>query len=142
MAGNFLIDRLRFPGLLTYSMAAASGLMNDGPTSRSIQRTLQLHATRRRFGAGPSFAVGPLFPGNIRREQSRLSGARPVIRRQSPELYLVPSTAWLSSNGVFVERNHEGLMSSPEWRITISRRNRQALAPYAFESTVGKLIDE
>ena len=65
-----------------------------------------------------------------------------LLERKPPELYLVPSVVWQSPNGVFVERNYEGLKSLPEWGLNISQRNMPALSPYAFASTVERLISE
>jgi hypothetical protein len=61
---------------------------------------------------------------------------------EPPQLYLIPSTVWLSPNACFVDRNYEGLQSSPEWGINVSGRNMQHLQQYSFELTVQRLIDE
>jgi len=63
-----------------------------------------------------------------------------LFEGKPPELYLVPSTAWASPNGIFVERNYEGLKSRPEWGLNISKRNMYALAPYTFESAIERLV--
>jgi hypothetical protein len=65
-----------------------------------------------------------------------------LFEGQPPELYLIPSIAWQSPNGVFVERNYEVLKSLPEWGVNISRRNLPALAPYTFEKAVEQLIGQ
>jgi hypothetical protein len=42
-------------------------------------------------------------------------------------------------NGVFVERNYEGLKSKPEWGLNISSKNMAMLQEHAFEKTVLRL---
>ena len=63
-----------------------------------------------------------------------------LIQDQSPALYLIPSTVWLTPNNIFVERNYEGLKSKPEWGINISQKNMIELEKYKFELTVNKII--
>jgi len=65
-----------------------------------------------------------------------------LFENQSPQLYLIPSLVWQSPDGVFVERNYEGMKSSPEWGLNISQRNMPALAPYAFETSVARIISQ
>jgi hypothetical protein len=65
-----------------------------------------------------------------------------LFESQPPQLYLIPALAWQSPDKVFVERNYEGLKSPPEWGLNISQRNMSALAPYAFEKSVERLINQ
>jgi hypothetical protein len=54
--------------------------------------------------------------------------------------FLVPSTAWLSPNALFVSRDFGGsLKSRPEWGINLSRRNMPLLETFGFDRTVSKL---
>lgn len=57
-----------------------------------------------------------------------------------PKLYLIPSTAWLSPDSLFVGRNYEGLESKPEWGLNISNINMPLLEKYKFEDTIQKLV--
>jgi hypothetical protein len=38
----------------------------------------------------------------------------------APEIYLIPSTVWLTPNALFVDRDYEGLKSKPEWGVSLS----------------------
>ncbi|PMR71718.1 hypothetical protein [Halomonas heilongjiangensis] len=58
---------------------------------------------------------------------------------KSPQLFLIPSTVWMSPNSMFVERNYEGLKSKPEWGLNISYKNMPSLESYRFESSVERL---
>lgn len=57
-----------------------------------------------------------------------------------PELFLIPSTIWLTPTGTFVDRNYEGegMTSKPEWGVNVSKKNMPELAPYTFE----RILDE
>lgn len=61
---------------------------------------------------------------------------------EAPELFLIPSTVWRAPNGVFVDRNYEGLKSRPEWGINVSKKADPMLQPYAFLSTIKRLVAE
>lgn len=62
-----------------------------------------------------------------------------LIEGKPPELYLIPSRVWDNPTGVLVSRDYEGLKSSPEWGLNVSRKNVPALEPYRFETTIAKL---
>lgn len=62
-----------------------------------------------------------------------------LLEGKAPDLYLIPSRVWDNPTGVFVSRDYEGLKSSPEWGLNVSRKNMPALEPYRFETTVTKL---
>lgn len=49
-----------------------------------------------------------------------------------PELFLVPSTVWLSPNALFVSKDYEGKKSAPEWGVQLSKKNRPLLEPFRF----------
>ena len=57
----------------------------------------------------------------------------------APELFLIPSNVWQLPNGLFVERNYEGLKSKPEWGLNISGKNMAMLQEHAFDKTVLRL---
>lgn len=57
---------------------------------------------------------------------------------KEPDLFLIPSSAWLAPNSTFVDRNYEGeeLTSKPEWGVNVSKKNLTELSKYRFDSTV------
>jgi hypothetical protein len=65
-----------------------------------------------------------------------------MFEHEAPRLFLIPATAWLKPNEVFVERNYEGLKSAPEWGVNISRKNMAALEKYRFEAALEALAQE
>lgn len=64
------------------------------------------------------------------------------FEHQAPQAYLIPSTAWLSLNALFVEKNFglPGQTSTPEWGMNLSQKNLPLLAPYAFHLTIQNLL--
>ena len=60
-------------------------------------------------------------------------------RYSEPALYLIPSTAWLKPNALFVSRDYEGKKSKPEWDLNLSKRNLRLLKGYEFVSVVKNL---
>jgi len=62
-----------------------------------------------------------------------------LLPSHAPELYLIPSTRWLESDGVFVERLYEGLKSRPEWGLNLSKRNLHVLDEFVFDRFVRQL---
>ena len=51
-----------------------------------------------------------------------------------PDLFLIPSTAWLNLNSLFVSRDFPPPMKSkPEWGLNLSAKNYPLLQNYAFE---------
>jgi len=51
----------------------------------------------------------------------------------SPELYLIPSTAWLKPNELLVSHDYLGKKSKPEWGINLSKKNSPILSEYEFD---------
>ena len=64
-----------------------------------------------------------------------------LIEDLPPDLYLIPSMTWATPNAVFRENNYEGLKSSPEWGINISKKNLPSLAPFAFHKVIDTLVE-
>lgn len=60
---------------------------------------------------------------------------------QQPNLFLVPATAWLAPNELFVSRDYEGddKKSKPEWGVNVSQKNMPVLEQYGFENVVRQL---
>ncbi len=56
-----------------------------------------------------------------------------------PRLYLIPAKEWNPPNGLFVDRDYEGLKSKPEYGLNISKRNLPLLERYKFENQVEHL---
>ena len=65
-----------------------------------------------------------------------------LFQDEAPQLYLIPSTVWLTPDSIFVERNYEGLKSKPEWGLNISKKNMPQLEQYKFEHTVQLLTSQ
>lgn len=61
---------------------------------------------------------------------------------KAPSLYLIPSTAWNSPSGCFVDRNYEGKKSKPEWGIQVARKHMEQLRSYLFDLTAERLIEQ
>ncbi len=59
---------------------------------------------------------------------------------RAPDLYLIPATAWMALNALFVGRDYgEGKKSPPEWGLNLSARNLHLLEPYRFDQVVASL---
>jgi len=56
-----------------------------------------------------------------------------------PELYLIPSTAWLTPNDLLVSHDYPGKKSKPEWGINLSKKNSQILSEYEFDKVAEKI---
>lgn len=59
-----------------------------------------------------------------------------------PEIYLIPATAWKTTNELICENDYTGLKSKPEFGLNLSKKNLFLLKPYNFEETLkrSKLI--
>jgi hypothetical protein len=57
-----------------------------------------------------------------------------------PTVYLIPSTAWLVPNGLFVSRDYEGKKSAPEYGLTVTKSNLHELNRHRLELTLAALI--
>jgi hypothetical protein len=58
----------------------------------------------------------------------------------SPDLYLIPSTAWRQPNALLRDHDFgEGKKSKPEWGLNLSAKNRSLLEQYGFEGQVERL---
>ena len=57
-----------------------------------------------------------------------------------PDLYLIPSMAWLLPNKLLASRDYEGKKSLPEWGINLSQANMAILEEYRFEVSLGRLL--
>lgn len=54
------------------------------------------------------------------------------VEGQLPDVFVIPASAWKNPNAVLVDRKYDkpGQKSSPEWGISISRKNYGLLDPY------------
>lgn len=57
-------------------------------------------------------------------------------KMDEPQMYLIPSTAWATTNALFVDRRYEGRKSEPEWGLQFSARNMPLLAPYRIHTVI------
>jgi len=54
---------------------------------------------------------------------------------ESPDVFIIPSKAWMSPNALLVSRDYgEGMKSRPEWGVNISRKNEEMLERYSAKS--------
>lgn len=59
---------------------------------------------------------------------------------KTPELYLIPATAWLNPNPLLASRDYgEGKKSPPEWGVNLSAKNMPLLQGYAFADSLSRL---
>ena len=60
-----------------------------------------------------------------------------------PEVYVIPSTVWLTPNETFVSRDFSGenQVSRPEWGINVSQKNLPRLSPYRAERYLPLLLE-
>jgi len=82
----------------------------------------------------------------ITKEKMPLSANRVVcclhfIDGELPDVYIIPSTAWLAPNAVFAERKYdkEWQKSDPEWGINLSQKNLYLLKPYKAQESLKSL---
>ena len=59
-----------------------------------------------------------------------------------PTVYLIPSTAWLVPNSLFVSRDYEGRKSQPEYGLSVTKSNLAALEKYLLVSVLAGLIPQ
>lgn len=62
------------------------------------------------------------------------------IQGNSPELYLIPSTAWLKPNELLVSHDYLGEKSKPEWGINLSKKNSLILSEYEFDKVAKTIL--
>lgn len=58
------------------------------------------------------------------------------IEEKSPQIYLIPSSVWQTSNALFVSHDYVGKKSPPEWGLNLSTKNLPLLAPYSFDKII------
>lgn len=58
------------------------------------------------------------------------------IENEDPHLFLIPSIDWYRPNSLLAERDYEGLPSSPEWGLNLSKRTWPLLNDYKIESII------
>ena len=57
-----------------------------------------------------------------------------------PTVYLIPSTAWLVPDNLFVSRDYEGKKSDPEYGLTVTKSNLGELNRHRLELTLAALV--
>lgn len=65
-----------------------------------------------------------------------------LVEGHAPDLYLIPATRWRDRDSLFVDYDYKGLKSKPEYGLSLSVKKLPALAPYAFATTVERLVRE
>lgn len=61
------------------------------------------------------------------------------IPNEAPNLFLIPSTVWLSPNACFVSRDYTDKKSKPEWGLYVTSKTYSMLAEYSFDKVAGTL---
>jgi hypothetical protein len=56
-----------------------------------------------------------------------------------PELYLIPSKAWLQPNPLLVSYDYIGKESMPKWGVNLSKKNRVLLDRFLFYEMIQEL---
>jgi len=58
---------------------------------------------------------------------------------QSPQFYLIPSTAWLNPNSLLRSREYKDKKSQREWGLNLSQKTMSLLSQYEFGNMVSSL---
>jgi hypothetical protein len=58
---------------------------------------------------------------------------------EMPQIYLIPSLAWKTTDALLVSHDYKGKKSEPEWGLNISRKNMPLLERFAFQEKVKNL---
>ena len=61
------------------------------------------------------------------------------LEGKTPNLYIIPSSAWRAPNALLVSHDYEGKKSKPEWGLNISMKNKSLLESFAVEKIVETL---
>ena len=56
-----------------------------------------------------------------------------------PEVYLIPTRAWLTPSALLTSIDYEGKKSNPEWGINLSKKNVPLLQEFEISRTLEKL---
>jgi len=56
-----------------------------------------------------------------------------------PQLYLIPSEAWLKFDALLVSHDYEGKKSKPEWGLNLSEKNIPLLTQFEFDKVIREL---
>lgn len=59
---------------------------------------------------------------------------------KQPDLYLIPVSRWSTPDGLFVDRNYEGLSSKPEYGLNLSNKSLPSLQPFRFDTVAATLF--
>ncbi len=55
---------------------------------------------------------------------------------EEPNVYLIPSKAWLKENELFRNREYEGKKSNPEWGLNLSKKNLHLLNKFILDEQI------
>lgn len=59
-----------------------------------------------------------------------------------PDVFLIPSTAWVNESPLFRSREYIDLKSKPEYGINLSRRNRVLLDEYRIDMSIKIVLNK
>jgi hypothetical protein len=57
-----------------------------------------------------------------------------------PRVYMIPSNAWKTPNGLLCDNDYEGLKSEPEYGINVSKKNMPLLMYYEVEKSIESIL--
>ena len=74
-------------------------------------------------------------------KENRLVCYLHFFEEKLPDVFVIPSTAWKEPNAVFVDRDYDkpNQKSSPEWGISISKKNYAMLDTYKAENKISEI---
>ena len=76
---------------------------------------------------------------NFNQDRENLLAAIVVFMNDGklPDLYLIPSKAWLEPSILFASKDYgKGMKSDPEWGINLSKKNERLLPQFAFDKVI------
>jgi hypothetical protein len=56
-----------------------------------------------------------------------------------PDTYLIPASAWKTTNELFCDKEYDGLKSKPEYGLNLSKKNMPLLKSYKLEEMIMSL---
>jgi len=59
-----------------------------------------------------------------------------------PDVFLIPSTAWVKESPLFRSREYIDLKSKPEYGINLSKRNRLLLDEYRIDMSIKIVLNK
>jgi hypothetical protein len=75
------------------------------------------------------------FRKHVFHPRENLYAALVILREsQPPDLFLIPSMAWMKPDSLLISRDFEEAESDPEWGINLSQKNMELLERFQFRN--------